>query len=503
MNTREIIAGWKKSPHIPQLPTALNELLKLFSLDKVEKDFSDSLIKYIQDESDRLISILESPPFSLQLNSTSVDDLIEQVNPGLILNFLLINFFSKLKPIGVEDKIDYVIMKRENFISAFCARQLAMNYPEAEPDNLFSLSYFKDISLLMLSRANPDDFNEIIKKGALELSFSLDAIPKLSGKIDKLNAWILKNWGFNDTFILPLLSTQSEEPKIRVYQKIIKFSRVAARYLLDQERYIKYHQFEDLYREYFQKSPKDLQIFLIELIRSINKQAVFFDYFDLADLRIFGVLKEHIDLFDKNLLTYEDLVNEVIKANKHIVKQEKEIRLLRDRIEKSQVRDAITGLFNHTYLQEFLLQKIREAVRYEYPITLIIFDLDNFHHFNKYQGYAAGNEILRQLAELIKSNIRQSDVIARYGNDEFALVLPYTGPPHSRIVAEKISDLVLRNEFEDDINEKSHKITISIGYASVLPDKTFIDKDKLIPLAQMALDKAKENGGNRIKQAMS
>ena len=148
-------------------------------------------------------------------------------------------------------------------------------------------------------------------------------------------------------------------------------------------------------------------------------------------------------------------------------------------------------------------QKIREAVRYEYPLTLILFDLDHFYRFNKSQGYAAGNEILRQMAKLIRENLRQSDVLARFGNDEFAVVLPYTGLPHSKIVAEKINGLISSKEFSDRINRKSHKITISMGYASILPDKTFLDKDKLVPLALMALNKAKEDGGNNINLAQA
>ena len=497
----------KNFQNYPSLPESIQEFLQYAYSENKEKKISKATYELLQKEYDRLSGVFQAGLFGKKREFGSLEDLLQSIGPKWILNIVLMIFASDLKSNGVDDKFDYHEFKRENLIAAYCSLQLCIEYGISHPEEFFLLSYFSDISLMLIARSQPDEFNKIYKEYITGLVQSIDSHNNLVGLVPEYSAWFLSNWKIPERYLTLLhfnkSSTNNERISLDINQKIIRFSRITAKYLIKKERFIKYSQFEIFYKTYFAKKSKDFQIFLIQLIRTLNKQAVFFDYEDISELRIFGVLKEHIDVVNKDLFTFEDLVNEVLKANKYISKQKKEIRLLRDRIENGEVRDAITGLFNHTYLQEFLQQKIREAIRYEYPITLILFDLDHFHRFNKSQGYAAGNEILRQMAKLIRENLRQSDVLARFGNDEFAVVLPYTGLPHSKIVAEKINGLISSKEFSDRINRKSHKITISMGYASVLPDKTFLDKDKLVPLALMALNKAKEDGGNNINLAQA
>ncbi len=505
MDENQAFLNLKNSEHFPPINDPIRELVNYTYLENKDRILNKLTYEILQKESDRLANIFQAEPFHKKEEFSSLEVLLKSVGPKWLLNLLLIIYSSDLRQVGVEDSINFQNWRRENFIACFCAYQLCQEYGISQPEDLFLLTYFSEISLLVISRSQPDAFSKIYKKYESALIERFKSPDDLLDLVNEYNLWFLNNWGIPEKSLAILhpdkSRSSSKTTSLNINQKIILFSRITAKYMLRQEKFIKYHQFESLYKSCFGKSSNDFQILLVELIRVINKQGVFFEYKEVAELRIFGVLKEHIDILNKDLFSYEDLANEVIKANKFISKQKKEIRLLRDRIENSQVRDAITGLFNHTYLQEFLQQKIREAVRYEYPLTLILFDVDDFQNFNKSQGYAAGNEILRQLATLIKSNLRQSDVLARYGNDEFAVVLPYTGLPHSKTVAEKITGLVKSKKFEDRINEKLHSITISMGYTSVVPDKTFVEKDRLLRLALMALDKAKNNGGNHINLA--
>jgi len=505
MDENQVFLRLKNADKFPPINDSIKDLINYTFAGNRDRILNKPTYETLQKEYDRLANIFQSEPFHKKKEFSSLDDLMNTVGSKWLANLLFIIYSSDLRQVGVEDIINFQNWRRENFIAGFCAFQLCQEYGISQPEDLFLYSYFSEISLLLISGSQPDAFSKIYKKYESALIERFESPDDLLDLVNEYNLWFLNNWGIPEKS-LAILQTEksrsgSKNISLNINQKIILFSRITAKYMLRQEKFIKYHQFESLYKSTFGKKSKDFQILLVELIRVINKQAVFFDYKEVAELRIFGVLKEHIDILNKDLFKYEDLVNEVIKANKFISKQKKEIRLLRDRIENSQVRDAITGLFNHTYLQEFLQQKIREAVRYEYPLTLILFDVDDFQNFNKSQGYAAGNEVLRQLAALIRGNLRQSDVLARYGNDEFAVVLPYTGLPHSQTVAEKITGLIKSNKFEDRINEKLHKITISLGYTSVVPDKTFVEKDRLLRLALMALDKAKNNGGNHINLA--
>jgi len=505
MDEKQAFLKLKNTDKFPLLNEPLRDLVQYLYADKKDRILKKSVYEVLQKEYDRFTNIFEAEPFHKRNEFSSIDDLIKAVGPKWLLDFLFIIFSSELKQVGVEDSINFQNWQRENFIAGFCAFKLCQEYGIAQPEDLFFLTYFSEIALFLVSQSQPEQFSKFYQKYELALINSFESSDNLLDLVDEHNLRVINNWGVPEKFLTILRPEKSRSGSknysLSINHKIIRFSRITAKYMLRQERFIQYHQFESLYKNCFGKKSKDFQKLLVELIRTINKQAIFFDYKEVADLRIFGVLREHIDILNNDLFSYQDLANEVVKANKFISRQRKEIKLLRDRIENSQVRDAITGLFNHTYLQEFLQQKIREAVRYEYPLTLILFDVDDFQNFNKSQGYSAGNEILKQMAAIIKGNLRQSDVLARYGNDEFAVVLPYTGLPHSKTVAEKITGLIKSNQFRDNINDKAHHITISMGYTSVVPDKTFVEKDRLLTLTRMALDQAKSNGGNHINLA--
>ena len=331
--------------------------------------------------------------------------------------------------------------------------------------------------------------------------FDVQECQKVSGtNLGVLSAWILKHWGFPEEFIQPLRQNQVLDDHNKI-AKIIYFTRFVAQFTLNHERNIKYKDLEKLFKDLFNRGTHELQELLVEVIRILPKQAAFFGFKKLADITIIEILKEHIDLFDKDLLTYNDLFNETVKAHKRILSQAKEIQLLNQQLERNFIKDAITGLYNHTYFREFLIQKVREAIRYEYPLTLIIFDLDKFNNFNKEFGYDVGNEILYQVAEIVRINIRQSDILARIGSDEFAIVMPYTGLPHSRLVAEKILKLIENSSFSDPRNIKIHKMTVSLGFASILPDGSLTQDDTLISAVTKAMNQSKKSGGNEITQA--
>ncbi len=315
-----------------------------------------------------------------------------------------------------------------------------------------------------------------------------------------LSAWILERWGFPESFTVPLKKFSSEQSEM-VLEKIIFFSRYIAEFFLNGERHLHYSDVENLYQLLFNHTSREFQELVVETIRFLPKQAVYAGYPELADLTIMELLQDHLNFFDQKLLTHHDLITEAFKAQRKIASQAKEIQQLKTQIDRQYVRDVTTGLYNHSYFREFLDQKISEACRYEYPLTLILFDLDNFHAFNQENGYHLGNELLKQISDVVRKNIRQSDLFARFGGDEFALILPYTGLPQSRTVAEKIRNLINNFQFQASDQMSGPKITVSMAYISILPDKSFLQDNKLVNLVLKALKRCQKSGGNSVLEA--
>jgi diguanylate cyclase (GGDEF)-like protein len=157
--------------------------------------------------------------------------------------------------------------------------------------------------------------------------------------------------------------------------------------------------------------------------------------------------------------------------------------------------DGLTGLYNRRYLHQELERELARSRRYGHPLSLIICDLDNFKKYNDQYGHLAGDDLLRELGDLMKSYIRKSDTAFRYGGEEFAVILPHTDQQSAIILSERLREAISAKNFL--IREKLQigHITISIGVASC-PDDA-IEVDSLINTADMALYEAKKTK-NRV-----
>lgn len=161
-----------------------------------------------------------------------------------------------------------------------------------------------------------------------------------------------------------------------------------------------------------------------------------------------------------------------------------------EELKTASTTDWLTNLFNYNGLVEHLEIEMKKAKRYNYPLSLIMLDVDLFKQVNDSYGHVAGDELLKGLAEVISHNVRGADLIARYGGDEFALILPETNKAQAYLVAEKLRRKVETTTFEPE-EGKQLNITISLGIAIYLPEKdhfkSFIERaDRAMYLAKQA-----------------
>ena len=152
--------------------------------------------------------------------------------------------------------------------------------------------------------------------------------------------------------------------------------------------------------------------------------------------------------------------------------------------------DPLTKLYNRYYLHVKMEEEIKRFKRYNSTFSIILIDIDNFKHINDTRGHQKGDEVLVELSNIISKSLRELDICARYGGDEFIIVLPHTDIASSKEIAERIRSTVKK------YYSKNLKITISIGLANCpISAKT---KRYLIYKADNALYISKKNGKNRI-----
>lgn len=183
------------------------------------------------------------------------------------------------------------------------------------------------------------------------------------------------------------------------------------------------------------------------------------------------------------------------------VKNMLKIKELRDKLKTLSTTDELTGLHNRKYLLERMEQEISRAKRYSTPLSLLLFDLDFFKVVNDIYGYEWGDVLLRSIADKLKQLIRKEDIITRYGDEEFIVVLPNTSEDNAFLFAERFRKDIEKMEFIPAGEEERHPITISGGIATFpcLPD-TEEDANTIIRYAEHALYNAKKRGKNKIVQ---
>jgi len=201
-------------------------------------------------------------------------------------------------------------------------------------------------------------------------------------------------------------------------------------------------------------------------------------------------------------IAYDYIFTPINKEELNVrVKNLVKIREMRDVIRLVSTTDELTGLHNRRYLQERLEGEMSRSRRYGTKLSCVLFDIDFFKVVNDIYGYEWGDILLKRMAEMLKALIRKEDILTRYGDEEFIVVLPNTSEENAFLFAERFRRDIEKMEFIPAGEEERHQITISGGISSY-PFLENVEEtaNTLIRYAEHALYNAKKRGKNKIVQ---
>lgn len=207
--------------------------------------------------------------------------------------------------------------------------------------------------------------------------------------------------------------------------------------------------------------------------------------------RVLGILR--VDSFKENSFISDDL--RLLTAMSDIGAMALENALLFERAEELAIRDGLTGLYLRRYLWERISEETLRALRKNYPLSLLMIDIDHFKSYNDKFGHVAGDIVLKTMSKVLTENlVSAGNIVSRYGGEEFAILLPNCSKQDAFILAEK-----LRKKIKEEkiiLRKKPSQITVSIGVSGFPTDaKT---RDDLILKADNALYQAKQLGRDKV-----
>lgn len=164
------------------------------------------------------------------------------------------------------------------------------------------------------------------------------------------------------------------------------------------------------------------------------------------------------------------------------------------RVQKMALTDDLTGIFNRGHFFELAEHEFSQSRRYELPLSVIILDVDHFKKFNDRYGHIVGDQVLRNVASVLQTNLREHDILGRYGGEEFAILMPVTDLKAAQVVALRLKNCVSESQVETDAGPVG--VNISIGVSELNPDMPTLLS--LIHRADQAMYIAKSTGGNGV-----
>jgi two-component system, cell cycle response regulator len=230
---------------------------------------------------------------------------------------------------------------------------------------------------------------------------------------------------------------------------------------------------------------------------------IFLSARDETDVKVSGLSLGANDYISKpfkaeELLARVDVAMRLKRERDHLRTSANEARAQSELAQERAMTDALTGLLNRYGLQRVLSHEHAEARRYNRPLSSLMIDLDNFKTINDTHGHSAGDTALQQVASILTEVVRRSDMVFRYGGEEFLVLLPETDLEGAASLAEKIRAAAAARLFGD--GARAFHLTLSAGASSLSDGESGND---MIARADVALYQAKEQGRNRVETAES
>ena len=257
-------------------------------------------------------------------------------------------------------------------------------------------------------------------------------------------------------------------PKDNVYSKVFNLNKL---FILDKQNSLNNNLAADFFAKFQIKNCLAMPIFLKGTVKAVLGIANTQDSFSYNKDDI-----ELLDIFSKQIAVA--IENDV----------------LAQRIEKLEIKDALTGLYNRCFIESRLQEEIKRAIVYQRPCAFIIFDIDNFKNYREKFGLIPGEAALKKIAALLRDSITEVDRVGRTNDDEFSLILPEKNKRQAQEVAEMICKKIQASFCVDQDSSKC--LTFSAGISENPLDG--VQVEQLIVKAQELLKKAKAGGKNKV-----
>lgn len=249
---------------------------------------------------------------------------------------------------------------------------------------------------------------------------------------------------------------------------------------------------------------RPVSIITNSLDRNVDEEGWIRKDIPIASKDEFGVLAHQFNTMREQLNTANQQLQSRIEAadtrlldnNRALIKQSEQLQQMNDQLIELSITDTLTGLHNRRHFEEVVAMEMEACRRHGDSLSLLMLDIDNFKAVNDNYGHAAGDEVLRVIARVIRDNVRITDMPCRLGGEEFVISCRKTDHDEAMVLAEKLRQAIMDTTIETDADTLS--VTTSVGVATVDDMAESYALDTHLHYADIALYYSKQHGRNRV-----
>jgi diguanylate cyclase (GGDEF)-like protein len=449
----------------------------------------------------KLLRVANSNFYSLPNRVTSIERALAVLGINVIKNIALsFAIAGDLRGQAIGG-FDFNYFWRRSVTSAVAAELLTALFKQKDED-IFVTALLHDIGVLVIYLGKGQEYSLLFKE-RMTTGIPLIELERQKFGFDHqlVGATLIADWGLPESIAEPMRYHHELDAAPEKFRKTAEILSIAGRLSAI------YNETDSAERvRLLQKELTDKHDIEAELVRGLvddvaNQSIGILKTFEIdpGDIRPFSqMLQEANEQLGQLNLTYEQLVLELKEAKERAERLATELREANSRLKELVFRDGLTGLFNHRYFQESLEKEMSRSARYHSFLSLVIFDIDFFKKVNDTYGHPVGDLVLINIARTAESAVRTTDVVSRYGGEEFAVILPETDQSGMKVFAERLRRSIEKIVTEIESQKTPIKVTISVGGATLVPEMSNISKEILVETADKALYSSKKNGRNRV-----